>query len=206
MSSQEMVDIAVSSTGEMFGVSWDPAATGGNHLYRITPPTTVGSGVAAARRIGQLGYFYNALSFAPAGTVDATAEVLVGLDNESTYSQSYLDVLSTTTAASSFVGGLGNSLKSSGDIVGIAGLGLYATVKDSVNGTNFLASINPANGVATTVGTGIGHNDMWGLAYDSGQFIAFSLDGWVMQLDPSTGTGPAVWDYDVAFYGAGMAP
>jgi hypothetical protein len=205
---QEMVDIALSSAGEMYGVSWNPAqtGTGTHHLYRIAVPTTVGVGQAVATRVGQLSWYYNALAFAPAGTVRPT-EVLIALDNETQLAQSFMDILDTTNGTTTVVGGLGNDLKSSGDVVAINGLGIFAAVKDTA-GTNFLASLSNV-GTATILGGDLGFTNVWGLAYWDGVLLGYTQAGQVLSINPVTGAATLVWDYnnpEVPFYGAAVSP
>ncbi|MEW5854932.1 MAG: hypothetical protein AB2A00_39515 [Myxococcota bacterium] len=207
LQNQEMVDIAINSAGEMYGVSWDSTQgeSGPHFLYVIAYPTDPSFGVAAARKIAELNYYYNGLTFAPAGMF-GPEEVLVAVDSIAEYSQSFLDILDTADGSTTFVGGFGSSLKSSGDIVAVDGVGFFATVKDT-NGTQFLAQIDPSTAAATTIGTGIGLPNVWGLAYWGGTFYGFNSDGVLMTIDATTGAGTSRIDYDpLILYGAANSP
>lgn len=204
MTNQEMVDIAISTAGEMYGVSWDPTATGGNNLYHVVVPTTPGMGVARANRVAPLGFFYNGLTFAPPGMVNAS-EVLLGVDNVTDYSTSYVDIINTQTGQTTFVGGFGGNLKSSGDILAVAGVGLYAAAKDT-NGVNKLVSLSPTTGTATVRGTTIGYTDVWGLAYWNGNLLGFNSEGVIMTINATTGVGTFVRQYSAELFGATVSP
>jgi hypothetical protein len=204
MSSQEMVDIAVNVTGEMYGVSWDPAQSGGYHLYGVDIPTVIGTGAAFAHRIAELPAFYNGLTFAPAGMVTA-GEALLGADNDANMTTSNVDIIDIANGQTTALGSLGSVFKSSGDLVAIENVGLFATVKNE-EGTVFLAELNTATGRATLVGSGIGYDKVWGLAYWSQQFIGFNADGLVITVDAATGEGSLLFDYDVSLLGAAVRP
>lgn len=206
VANQQMVDIAINSAGEMYGVSWNPTMTGsGTHqLYRVAIPQVVGMGTAVSTRIGTLDYFYNALSFAPPGMV-RPEEVLLGLDNEGTFSSSFLDIISTSDASTvTTLGSLGGGYKSSGDVLAIQDLGLFATVKDA-DDKNFLARLSPS-GTATILGSGIGFTQVWGLAYWDGTLLGVTFDGQILGINPVTGAGTLRRTYDVQLYGAAVAP
>jgi hypothetical protein len=205
---QEMVDIALSSAGEMYGISRNPTntGTGTRFLYHVLIPPQVGTGVARADQVGELTYWYNALTFAPAGMADP-AEVLLAVDNDPSYINSYLDQLDLATASSTYVGPFGNDLKSSGDIVAVQGLGLYASVKDAA-GTNILARVDPMTGTATLLGTGMGYPDVWGLAFWNGDVLGFTKGSITLRVNPQTGAGTGVWTTTppVVFMGAAVNP
>lgn len=206
---QEMVDIAISSSGEMYGVSWDPAMTGSgtNFLYHVQIPQVVGTGVARADEVGQLSFYYNGLTFAPAGMV-GPSEVLLAVDNDPGLSTTFMDQVDITNAHSTIGNGLGGGLKSSGDIVAIQGHGIFVAVHTDT-GPDVLATVNPSTGVATVVGSGINTGaSVWGLAWWNGDLLGFTQDKVTLRINPSTGVGTGVWTNTntEALYGAAVKP
>ena len=74
---------------------------------------------------------------------------------------------------------------SSGDLIGVRGLGIYATVDVGNEANDYLAKIDPVTWKATPIGTGTGYNDIFGLAYWAGRSMEALLAG-VKPADAST--------------------
>ena len=75
---------------------------------------------------------------------------------------------------------------SSGDLVGVRGLGIYATVNVGTEANDYLAKIDPATWKATPLGTGTGFANIFGLGYWAGKFYGF--------VDGGTGAGKIIDD------------
>jgi hypothetical protein len=91
-----------------------------------------------------------------------------------------------TTGASSLMGTLGASLRSSGDLVSVASYGTLATVTGS--GGDMLVRMDPRTGHAVTIGA-IGFDKVWGLGFWGNRVFGFTDLGQFLLVDPSTGAG-----------------
>jgi hypothetical protein len=100
---------------------------------------------------------------------------------------------------------------SSGDLIAVRGLGIYATVNVGTDpmAQDFLARIDPTTWTATPLGTGTGYNDIFGLGYWQGTIYGFvstsTTTGKMITNDPNTGVGTEVLAGAIRWYGAGVA-
>jgi hypothetical protein len=65
--------------------------------------------------------------------------------------------------------------------------------------------VDPETGEATTVGA-IGYQSVWGLGYYGGTVIAFTDEGQILKIDPTTGAGTLLSSSSVQYWGAGVTP
>lgn len=145
------------------------------------------------------GTYPNSLSFVPKGTLDQTAEALVGY-NGATYVR-----IDTSTGKISNVGALSNGYASSGDIVSVKGGGTFLTVTG--NGcADCLLQVDPVTGNVIQNYGDVKHKTVYGIAYWAGVVYGFDGDGHVFSVI-STNNGIAVTDIigdaGHAWYGAG---
>jgi hypothetical protein len=107
------------------------------------------------------------------------------------------------------VGSYGTGYDTAGDLVAIADGTMYgvSTKAPGLSGTtNVLIKVNTSTGKATTVGE-IGYTGVFGVAYSGGKVVAFTKDGEIIGIDPSTGQGTLLRTHaSVRFYGAGTNP
>lgn len=188
----EVIDIALNKASEMF-------ATSDFGVYTVDTTTAVCSLIA-------LGTYPNSLSFVPAGTLDPTAEALVGY-NGSSYVQ-----INTTTGAISTVGSLGNTYSSSGDIVSVIGGGTYLTVtggSDCVS-NDCLVEVNPKTGALVTNYGSVQHSAVYGLAFWAGDVYGFDSAGDLFEVTFPDAGGLGITTIPIpnppaglSFYGAG---
>ncbi len=169
----ELMDIAFSPSGDLYGVSQDS-------LYLVN------SGTGALSLIGSLGGpKANALIFNDAGVLYAAGgNTLFWNDGIRT-----LYTVNTTTGLATSVGT--STFNSSGDLAFLNG-GLYITSIGST--TNELFSVNPANAAASMVGAinipwifGIGayNNTLYGASYDQD----------ILTINTTTGLGTRLFKY-----------
>jgi streptogramin lyase len=178
----EMTDIAVNKSGEVFGVSF-------TRVYRVDPATAVCVFLAPLS-----GTTFNALSFLPDG---AGGEVLVGASGAGD-----LYTIDTTTGVSTLRGSYGG-MGSSGDLVSVIGDGTYATVVSA--GVEYLARVDPATGAATLLPQPTGVSGIWGLGYWKGKVFGFSSSSGFVIIDTTTGVATlAPTSSTQSWWGAGV--
>ena len=180
-------DIALDQTSRMFATTLDG-------LYEIDRKT-------AKCTLVKTGSYPNSLSFVPAGTLDATSEVLVGFLGDQ-----YVRI-DTTSGAMQTVGAIGGGYTSSGDVVAVKGGGTYLTVKGGPNSCNdCLIQVDPKNGSFLLEWSPLGHTAVFGIAFWGGSVYAFDAAGEILKIDfqglamqISAVTAPP----GTSFYGAG---
>jgi hypothetical protein len=187
-----MTDIAMSSTGQLFGVD----GLSGNHistLYSINPAT------AATAAIGSTGLFLNALGF---GLNPATGlPALYGAGGNITTGGGTVVTLNTSTGAATLVGT--NSNNSSGDFAFSPSGVMFATVR-GVNPGNSdrLVTVNLLTGAETVIGD-IGKTGVFGLAFVGNSLYALDDIGRdLLLINTSTGAGTVLADTYVNWKGA----
>ncbi len=194
-----MLDLAVDSEGNVYTSS-------NSALFQVDPMT------ATATMVGDFGLSHSeqlfALSFlAPEESPDGT-EILIGATNSGVYYQ-----VNTTNAHTTMLGMYPDGWASSGDIVSIAGLGTFATLKRSDYPSDVLARIlfaRDGSSVVTVVGpvrsSSEDFTQIFGLAYWGRNVYGFSNSGQLIKIDRTTGAGQVVTTSTGAsqFWGAGV--
>jgi hypothetical protein len=185
--SDQMTDLAIDQTGLMIGVSF-------GSVYKVDPTTAQATLLSSS-----LGGSFNGLSFVPAAELGQTGpDVLVGTDN----ADGKVYRVDPMTGAISQVGDMGSSFTSSGDIVSIANYGTVQTVPGSSG--DVLAKLAPNTFTATSVGTGTGFSQIWGIAYWKNKVYGFTAGGDFVLIDPNTGVGTLVQHSGIAWWGAAV--
>lgn len=170
----DMTDIALDKDGVMYGVTFST-------LYRIDyaakPPKCT--------RLASLGTQFNGLTMIPAGMLDETKEVLVGVANDGGWWR--VDVASGATSATlTKLGSYGGGHSSSGDAVGIIGDAVYATTKLGGFGNDHVVVVDPKTGKVTKdLGT-LAISNLYGVGYWGGVLYGFSSLGRLYQIDLKT--------------------
>ncbi len=201
LGTQSMTDIAVDRDERMIGVTL-------NKIFEVDEAT--GGCTFLADFTG--GSNLTSLSFVPvnAGNPDGPEMLIAATDTGSVIR---IDVAGTTATAT-VIGDYGTfggmDVISSGDIVYVKGVGTIATVDVGATlGTDYLATIDPANGwAATVIGTGTGFDKIFGVAFWGGQLYGFTDGGSGMgsfiRLNRQTGTGTLIQAGAVRWFGAGV--
>ena len=122
------------------------------------------------------GSYPNSLSFVPKGTVDDTAEALVGY-NGATYVR-----IDTATGAVSTIGSLKGGYTSSGDIVSVTGGGTFLTVKGNAC-SDCLIQVDPKTGDMIQNYGNVKHDAVYGLGFWAGTVYGFSDAGKVFSIE-----------------------
>lgn len=159
-----VIDIALDSESNMFGVSY-------NSLYEIDRVTAQCTLIAN-------GAYPTSLSFVPEDTVVAGQEGLVGFLGDR-----YVRI-DTETGSVSDIAVLADGLQSSGDVVSVKNGGTYLTVfGPGCDDNDCIIEFNPSNGlVLHNFGT-IPYDQVFGLAFWAGKAYGFARDGEVFEVD-----------------------
>lgn len=197
-----LTDLAIDKNDVALGVTL-------TDLYTIDLAT----GVATLLRedIGNNNNF-TSLSFVPLDLEDPdSVEILVAADGAGDVFE--IDpVTGDTTLLGNYGGGGPTTISSSGDIVAISGLGIFATVTvgDDFSAPDHLAKINPDTWFADTIGAGTGYDKIFGLGYWAGKFFGFvdngaaAGTGTIVEIDADTGAATVRHTGAVRWYGAGV--
>lgn len=187
-----IIDIALDESSTLFAANYDA-------LYKVDKATAACTEVAR-------GKYPNSLSFVPKGTVDPSAEALVGYEDAD-----YVRI-DTTTGAKTKIGTLGGGFRSSGDIVSVKGGKTYLTVKGG-SCTNFdcLVEVDPSNGKMLKNWGSIEHKDVFGLSFWGGKIYGFNQEGKLFEV--TFGTSQLATSLipipgkpsDLSFWGAGSS-
>lgn len=184
----DVIDIALDESSQIFGTTFGA-------LYRIDKTTAVCTLVSN-------GTYPNSLSFVPEGTVDASAEALVGY-NGSTYVR-----IDTQTGAVTEIGGIAGGYASSGDIVSVKNGKTLLTVVGPGCG-DCIVEVNPTTGDLIQSYGPVGYASVYGLAFWAGKAFGFSDYGDLFEVsfNGSTVTSTPIAipgaPTDLQFYGAG---
>jgi hypothetical protein len=199
LGTQTLTDLAVDKNDNMVGVTLDK-------LYTIDPTT------GAATFIKDLDVDnVTSLSFVPSDLNDpSSADILVTASSFGDVVQ--IDPTTGTTTPLGNYGTVANGqVRSSGDLFGVHGVGIFATVDvGDAGGNDFLATIDPVTWQATPLGTGTGFDKIFGLGYWGGTIYGFvdlgtGNGGQMIQLDPNTGAGTLLSTSTINWRGAGVA-
>ena len=193
---QSLTDLAVDKTGAMVGVTLDK-------LYSIDPTTAAATLVKALAVSGD-----TSLSFVPTDLNDVnSADILVTANDQGDVYQ-----IDETSGASTKIGSYGTAgagkVISSGDLIGVRGLGIYATVNVGTEANDYLAAIDPTTWKATPLGTGTGYKNIFGLGFWQGTIFGFVDDGTgagtMITIDKNTGVGTKIGSGTQQWFGAGV--
>jgi hypothetical protein len=198
LGTQSLTDIAIDKDDHMVGITLDK-------LYGID--STNGT-VTLIKDLSQSATGFTSLSYVPSDLNDpASADILVSANDQGDVYQ-----IDPGTGNATKLGSYGSVTQgkviSSGDLVGVRGLGIYATVNVGTATTDYLATIDPVTWKATPLGTGTGFSNIFGLGYWAGTFYGF-IDGGagagkMITIDQTTGAGTLIQSGSVRWYGAGV--
>jgi hypothetical protein len=198
---QSITDIAVDKNDVMLGVTLDK-------IYTIDTAT----GEATLLRQLDAGVpNLTSLSFVPVDLDDPdSAEILVAAADDGTVLQ--IDPADGTATQIGSYGMAGaDIIRSSGDIVAVRGLGIFATVNVGADVTlpDHLASIDPTTWAATPIGTGTSNDRIFGVGFWRGTVYGFvdlgnGVGGAIITIDRVTGTSTIVDQGTIRWFGAGV--
>ncbi|MEZ4365539.1 MAG: hypothetical protein R2939_04525 [Kofleriaceae bacterium] len=198
MGGESLTDIAIDKNDLAIGITL-------SRLYTIDLDTG-----AATLLNGDLAVDgFTSLSFVPLDLDDLDSdERLVAVSDQGEVYQ-----LNPATGAATLLGSYGSigeaTIRSSGDIVAISGIGIYATVTigDNLAAPDYLAEIDPVTWAADTLGSGTGYDRIFGLGFWAGKFFGFvdtNPGGKLIELDFG-GNAIERDSGSIRWFGAGVA-
>jgi hypothetical protein len=198
---RSLLDLAVDKDGKLVGITSDKlysldSATGATTLIKDLKASAQG---------------FTSLSFVP-GTTSTEPEKLVSAN-----AQGDVFEINPVTGDATKIGNYGTApggaqIVSSGDLFGVSGFGIYATVDVGTETLDYLARIDPANNwKATLVGqSSTGYDKIFGLGFWGGKIYGFVDNGFdvgggkMIQIDSTNGTAVELSSADVRWFGAGV--
>lgn len=195
-------DLAIDKDDKIVGITR-------NKLFSLDANT---GAATLIRALGTSAQDLSSLSFVPENLADpGSPDILISANNMGQVFQ--IDVVSGNATQIGSYGSTANGLvKSSGDIFGVRGLGIFATVDVGTDTEDYLARIDPADGwKATPIGAGTGYDKVFGLGFWGGKIYGFVDDGFdaktgrVIQIDPNTGAAIEINSAPIRWFGAGVA-
>ena len=195
---QSLTDIAIDKNDNMVGITLDT-------LYSIDSAT---GAATLVNNLGASATGFTSLSYIPIDLSDQNSDDMLVSAND----QGAVYKIDPVTGTATMLGSYGTvalgKVVSSGDLVGVRGLGIYATVNVGTEANDYLAKIDPTTWKATPLGTGTGFKNLFGLGYWAGKFYGFSDGGAgagkIVVIDQNTGAGTQVGTGTVEWYGAGV--
>jgi hypothetical protein len=201
LGTQSLTDLAIDKNDKFTGITLDKLYS----LDAMTGAATLIRDLSASAR------GFTSLSYVPADLNDPnSADMLVAANSTGDVFE-----IDAATGNATLLGSYGmvaaGRVGSSGDLIGVRGLGIYATVNIGTEPTaeDYLARIDPMTWAATPLGTGTGFNDIFGLGFWQGTIYGFvstsTTTGKMITIDPTTGVGTEVSSGAIRWYGAGVA-
>lgn len=196
---QSLTDLAIDKDAHMVGVTLDK-------LYSIDSATGAATLIKALDVTAQN---FTSLSFVP-DPANNTADILIAASD-----QGEVFKIDQATGAATKIGAYGmttdgKKIVSSGDIIGVRGFGIYATVDVGTETNDYLAKIDPLNNwKATVMPMSTGHNRIFGLGFWGGKIYGFvagtaANTGAMIQIDPVTGASTDLSSGNVQWFGAAV--
>lgn len=198
LGTQSLTDLAIDKNDKMVGITL-------NKLYAIDETTAVATLV---KDLSASATGFTSLSYVPTDLNDPnSADILVSANDQGDVYQ--IDpVTGNATKLGSYGTVAAGKVVSSGDLIGVRGLGIYGTVDIGTAGTttnDYLAKIDPVTWKATPLPTSTGFNQIFGLGFWAGKIYGFTKAGDIIQIDPTTGVGTKLSGGAVQWFGAGVS-
>jgi len=201
LGTQSLTDLAIDKDDKFTGITLDK-------LYSIDATT---GAATLVKDLSTSAQGFTSLSYVPTNLNDPNSTDILVAANSNGDVFSIDPATGNATKLGSYGMVANGRVGSSGDLIGVRGLGIYATVNIGTDPTaqDYLARIDPATWTATPLGTGTGFNDIFGLGYWAGTFYGFVSEtpttGKMITIDPNTGAGTVVQSGAIRWYGAGVA-
>ena len=194
LGTQSLTDLAIDKNDQMVGITL-------NKLYAIDQQTAA---VTLIKDLSQSASGFTSLSYIPVDLNDSnSADMLVSANDQGDVYK--IDPVSGTAAKlGSFGTTAAGKIVSSGDLIGVRGLGIYCTVNVGTAANDYLAKIDPVTYKATPAPSDTGFKQIFGLAFWAGTIYGFAKDGSILSIDPNTGKGTKLGGGSVQWFGAGV--
>lgn len=203
LGTQNLLDLAIDKDDKLVGITRDK-------LFSINQTTGASTLI---RALGASAQDLTSLSFVPQSLSDPSSpDILISANDVGAVFR-----IDTAAGTATQIGSYGTAaggavIKSSGDMFGVRGFGIFATVDIGADPTDYLARIDPDNNWrATPLGIGTGFDKIFGLGYWGGKIYGFVDNGFdvgggkMIQIDPNTGSAILLSSADVRWFGAGVA-
>ena len=192
---ESLTDLAVDKNENMVGITLDK-------LFSIDPTT---GATTLIKDLSQSANGFTSLSYVPTDLNDPNSDdILVSANDQGAVYQIDPASGSATMIGSYGSDGSGNKIISSGDLIGVRNLGIYATVDVGKQTGDYLAQIDPTTWKATPIGAGTGFSDIFGLGFWAGTVYGFTDKGQMITIDIHTGVGTMVGSGAQQWFGAGV--
>ena len=199
---QNLLDLAIDKDDKILGITRD----------KVFSLNATSGAATLIRALGTSAQDLTSLSFVPANLSDPnSADILISAND-----MGQVFEINVTDGTATQIGSYGSTangiVKSSGDIFGVHGVGIFGTVDVGTDTMDYLARIDPANGwKATPIGAGTGYDKIFGIGFWGGKIYGFVDDGFdagtgkVIQIDPNTGAAIEINSAPIRWFGAGVA-
>ena len=186
-----MTDMAIDQYGVLYGVTF-------TDLFVCSPAA------AACTYLAGLPQTFNGLTMVPPGTINPYLDTLVAIANSGAWYQVMLT--GPGQASLTQIGQYGAPYSSSGDAFSILGVGTYAAVDKSGQGSDFIIEVDPTTGAfISEVGPVTGYSSLYGLAGWSGEVYGFDATGAVLRIDLQTSVPTLVASTSNSWWGAAVS-
>ena len=198
LGTQSLTDLAIDKDDHMVGITLDK-------LYQVDPAT---GAVTLIRDLSQDARGFTSLSYIPQNLDDPnSADILVSANDQGDVFQ-----IDPATGNATQLGSYGTvalgKVRSSGDLFGVRGVGIFATVDVGTETVDYLAKIDPTTWAATPLGSGTGFSKIFGIGFWGGTvygFVDTGTGGQVIKIDSASGAGTLIDANAVRWFGAGVA-
>ena len=194
-----LTDLAIDNANHMVGITR-------TQLFSIDPAT---GAATLIKDLSQSAQGFTSLSYVP-DPASSAVDILISAND-----QGDVFKIDPTTGNATKIGSYGNNstgkkIVSSGDIIGVRGFGIYATVDVGTEVNDYLAVIDPANNwKATPLPYPTMKDHIFGLGFWGGKVYGFVADagtsGQMVQIDPTTGASTDKSSGAVRWFGAAVA-
>jgi hypothetical protein len=202
-----LLDLAIDKDEKIVGNTRDT-------LYSINAST---GAITMIRTLAASAKGLTSLSYVPEDPDDpASPDILISANN-----MGQVVKINPTTGEATVIGNYGMApngdvIKSSGDIFGIRGYGIFATVDVGTGTSDYLAKLDPKNGwKAAPIGfAGTGFDKIFGIGYWGGKIYGFVDNGFennmdkggrIIQIDATTGAATEISAAPIRWFGAGVS-
>lgn len=197
---RSLLDLAVDKDGKLVGITREG-------LFGLSETTGAATLIKDLQASAQ---GFTSLSYVP-GATSTDPEMLVSANDQGDVFR-----IDPTTGDAIKIGNYGTApggaqIVSSGDLFGVTGFGIWATVDVGDEEMDYLARIDPNNGwKATLVGQSTGYNQIFGLGFWGGKIYGFVDNGFdigggkMIQISEIDGSAIELSSADVRWFGAGV--
>ncbi|MBA3456282.1 MAG: hypothetical protein H0T42_24490 [Deltaproteobacteria bacterium] len=193
-----LLDLAVDKDDRLVGITR-------LKLYSISATT---GAATLIRDLSASAQNFTSLSYVPGATMNDPDILISANDQGNVYK------IDETTGSATLLGnyGMHNSMQvvSSGDIFGVRGFGVFATVNVGSGMTDYLARIDTTTWKATPLATATGYDKIFGLGFWGGKIYGFVDDGFdadtgkLIEINSTSGAATMLNTSGVRWFGAGV--